>query len=151
MLGGQRSHVIIERAEEGKPGDEARVWAPGLPGCVSLRRDVGVPVIAIMTVYDVQAAQLFERWRFWPVCAASSAERVAVRARSQAATHDVTEDEVMARGKYWCRCCGRIITDSRERRLFQSDATRGTGASDRAIYWRSHTAAEKRRKKRWCC
>ena len=24
MLGGQRSHVIIERAEEGEPGDEAR-------------------------------------------------------------------------------------------------------------------------------
>ena len=36
------------------------VWAPGLPGCVSVRRNVGVPVIAIMTVYDVSAAQLFE-------------------------------------------------------------------------------------------
>ena len=35
------------------------VWAPGLPGCVSVRRDVGVPVIAIITVYDVSAAQLF--------------------------------------------------------------------------------------------
>ena len=25
MLGGQRSHVIIERAEEGEPGDEASI------------------------------------------------------------------------------------------------------------------------------
>ena len=38
------------------------VWEPGLPGFVSVRRDVGVPVIAIMTVYDVSAAQLFECW-----------------------------------------------------------------------------------------
>ena len=29
MLGGQRSHVIIERAEEGEPGDEASLWPQG--------------------------------------------------------------------------------------------------------------------------
>ena len=40
------------------------VWAPGLPECVSVHRDVGIRVIAIMTLYDVPAAQLFECWRW---------------------------------------------------------------------------------------
>ena len=37
--------------------------------------------------------------------------------------HAVTENEVMACDKYRCRCYGRIIADSRERGLLQSDAT----------------------------
>ena len=49
--------------------------------------------------------------------------RAAARVRSRAATYDVTEEEVMACEKYRCRLCGRIITDSREKRLLQSDAT----------------------------
>ena len=69
------------------------VWAPGLPGCVSVRRNVGVPVIAIMTLYDVSAAQLFE-------CRHGAHRlaqyRAAARVPSRAATHDVTEEEVTA-------------------------------------------------------
>ena len=58
------------------------------PGCVSVRRDVGVPVIAIMTVYDVSAAQFFECWHGFHSTGA------AARVPSRAATHDVTEKEV---------------------------------------------------------
>ena len=69
------------------------VWAPGLPGCVSVRRNVGVPVISIMTVYDVSMAQFrVLTWRA-PAC---TVLRAAARVRSRAATHDVTEEEVTA-------------------------------------------------------
>ena len=88
------------------------VWAPGLPGCVSVRRDVGVPVIAIMTVYDVCMRHNYSSAsvRLGEACTQSGGERA------------VTENEVMACEKYRCRCCGRIIADSRERRLLHSDA-----------------------------
>ena len=52
-----------------------------------------------------------------PAC---TVQRAVARVRSRAATHDVTEEEVKSNR---CRCCGPIITDSREKRLLQSDAT----------------------------
>ena len=83
---------------------------------IIIRRDVvGIPVIAIMTVYEVGM-----RHNYSSAC-------VQLGEGSSACTqsggeHAVTENEVMACEKYRCRCCGRIIADSRERRLLQSDA-----------------------------
>ena len=69
------------------------VWAQGLPGCVSVCQNVGVPVIAIMTVYDVSAAQLFECWHGTHQLAQYREQQ---RVYAVGRTHDVTEEEVTA-------------------------------------------------------